>query len=73
MSVSAESGQDDLLLAGLSACHRLTDRGRDRVRRLWSGNDALGLGEVDRGGKALHLRDSNRLGETELVDVADKR
>ncbi len=73
MSVTAQRGEDDLLLPGLAAGHRLADRGGDRVGRLRSRHDALGLGEVHGGGEALDLRDGDRLGEPKLVDVAHER
>ena len=61
MAVAAQRGEDDLRLAGLLARQRLADRRGDGVRRLGRRDDALGAGELQRGGEALPLRDGDRL------------
>ena len=71
--MSAERGQDHLLLPGLLAAHGLLDGRGQRVRRLGRRHDALGAGEEHAGGEALRLRLGDRLDLAGLVEVADQR
>src|SRR3954449_6948820 len=73
VTVSAERGEDDLLLTRLLARQGFPDAGGERVGRLWRRQDALGPGELDTCREALRLRDGDGLHETRLVDVADER
>ena len=73
VTVAAQRGEDDGLLAGLLGLQRLTDRHGQGVGGLGSGDDALGAGELDGGREALRLRHSDGIHQPELVDVGDQR
>ena len=73
MAVSAQGGQDHLLLTRLLAQQGLAHGGGNGVGRLRCRQDPLGADELHGSGKALRLRDGDGLHHAQLIDVRDER
>ena len=61
VTVAAQIEEDRLADARFLAAQRLVDHGLNRVVRLRGGQNALGSGELDAGGKTAELRFGSRL------------